>query len=441
MSQLAQPVTSTTLDTTNPSSQQQQSQSQPQHPSPLHHNDDLAAAEALTQLVRNQTPPSDSDMVNSPPSSQASPTMSTNAPTTMTSPHGSLPLPLPLPQPRPQQHPIVSTVSMVAKHPLVKNAVRYYETSKRNYPKFNYAAGIVEKAALPVVNKIEVNLNSRHQLRQQSTSSTTPSSVELTPIVSNDDGDHKQRKRRLGENEKSTGTSDTKKRIQFCLHVLRLANESINSKINFLQDKVAETEIAVKEEREKLQQQQLQDPSQSETQKTKTEIVTTVKKIIHLISNFRPSSLSTESLTPIPSNGSTSSQEYELKNAIRDIVLHLPASLQRSGATSPGGTHQVANDRVLIFARESLEMISKLTQVFNEQLSKAETWVGGDELEQQQQQQEQQEKIEDEKVQSQDVMQDSDDEMNSGSTRCSSAEPEGITNATKRMKLDCPTDN
>ncbi|KAG7665963.1 OPI1 [[Candida] subhashii] len=389
-------------------------------------HEDLAAAEALTQLVRNPTPPSDGDMIGYASSADGSPL------------NTSLPLP-PIQLPPPQQHPLVSTVSMVAQHPLVKNAVRYYETSKRNYPTFNYAAGIVEKAALPVVNKIEVNLNTRHQSKQASSGSVRSSSIsssnELTPIVS-DDGDHKQRKRRLGRGDEETnGKSDTKKRIQFCLHVLRLANDNINNKIQFLQEKVTETEIAVKEEREKLQQssqQQQQTENQFEAQKTKNEIVTTVKKIIHLISNFRPSSLSTDSLTPIPSNGSTAStattnQEYELKTAIRDIILHLPNALQQTGATSPGGTQHVANDRVLIFAKESLEMISKLTQVFHEQLSKAENWVSGEEQLQQQQQQ-------------QEAAYDTDDDMRSTSTRCSSAEPEGITKATKRMKLDCPSE-
>ena len=88
----------------------------------------VSAAETLTLLTRNATPPSDADTVAMDDAQS----------------------PVILPPPTTQRHPIVSTVSMVARHPIVMNAVKYYETSKRNYPSFNYAAGIVESAAIPL---------------------------------------------------------------------------------------------------------------------------------------------------------------------------------------------------------------------------------------------------------------------------------------------------
>ena len=150
---------------------------------------------------------------------------------------------------------------MVARHPIVMNAVKYYETSKRNYPSFNYAAGIVESAAIPVVNNIEAKLNTRHQTRQASAVSST----DITPTNSNF-GDYKiqhdgknllQKKRRFSASSQTTNISsyssiDTKKRLQFCINILKLANTNISSKVEFLQEKIDETEIAVKEEREKL---------------------------------------------------------------------------------------------------------------------------------------------------------------------------------------------
>ncbi|KAK6458071.1 uncharacterized protein RJT20DRAFT_125986 [Scheffersomyces xylosifermentans] len=315
----------------------------------------VSAAEALTQLTRSATPPTLSS-ANSPLPEDV--TMSSES----------------------EQHPLITKVTQ---HPLVTNAVKYYESSKRNYASFNYAAEIVEKAAIPVVKHVEGNLNSMHQARQKkiASGSSTPSlsAVSSHTGLNSENGKKKRRRVSNASGDPNTNvTIETKKRIQFCLHILRLANDNITSKVQFLQQKVQDREKSLQEEREKLQQQQSQqaDPAvQAEAaQQTKTEIVTTVKKIIHLISNFRPSSLSTEGLTPTP----THSEDNDLKNSIRDIILTLPNAIQQIGVTNTT-TGQQGNDRVVLFAKESLDMISKLTKVFNDQLIKAESWVGGEE--------------------------------------------------------------
>ncbi|KAI5951424.1 OPI1 [Candida jiufengensis] len=452
--------------------EQQQQQQQPSQP--RDQNDLVTAAQALTQLTRTNSPPSDVDTIVTRDSDELSTTT-----TTSNFENNQLP-PLighheqqQLQQPQ-QKHPIVSTVNMVAKHPIVMNAVKYYESQKRNYPSFNYAAGIVEAAALPVVNKIEDNLNTRHQqtrlpsFSQLEANSSHYSSNELTPVVS---FDNKQKKRRLSSSSVSSNVStmstsyDTKKRLQFCIHILRAANANINSKINFLQRKINETELAVKEERVKLQHQRSHEslsPDQA-TQKTKTEIIGTVKKIIHLISNFRPSTLggtsntttttttqsdtstttqSDTSTTPITNDYALSRiptnisflQDYELKNTIRDIILHLPASLQQQSSTSSNG--EEGNDRIFVLAKESLDMITKLTNVFSEQLVKVETWVNGEEQLQQQQLLNSQGELNEKDVDMKDAK--SDDSV---STRCSSEEPDGLTSATKRMRINELIDN
>ena len=240
----------------------------------------------------------------------------------------------------PRQHPFIAQVTKVSKHPLVANAVKYYDNSKRNYAAFNYAAEIVEKAAIPVVNKIEVNLNERFQARQERNA---------------------QKKRKIDEVEVH---QETKKRIQFCLHILKLANDRINTLVTEMQERVSSKEAAAKEKRN----------AAAEEEKSKTEIVTTVKKLIRLISNFRPSALSADEVATESSNESlvtASSQTSEIKNAIRDIILQLPAAFNQSNA------NQQTNDKVLVFAKESLEMISRLNNVFSEQLTKAEEWIGG----------------------------------------------------------------
>lgn len=365
----------------------------------------VTAAQALTLLTKNATPPSDTDTIVTDPQSplsihshsipQSPNGITATTTTTVTNQMGAVQQLDHIPGAQ-QRHPFVSTVSMVAKHPIVLNAVKYYENSKRNYPSFNYAAGIVESAAIPVVNNIEAKLNTRYQTRQ---ASVVSSSNDITPTNSLA-GDYKiqsnlQKKRRFSNSSQSTTYSsiDTKKRLQFCINILKLANANISSKVDFLRQKINETEIAVKEEREKLNAQKSNEVDT--TQKAKTEIVGTVKKIIHLISNFRPSSLgdtSNNSLTPVSSNNSSqtthsatsnaNNQDLELKNAIRDIILHLPQSLQQQNQQSAAGTASSQDDVIFKFAKESLVMISRLTQIFTEKLDQVETWVNGEEGEQ-----------------------------------------------------------
>lgn len=300
----------------------------------------------------------------------------------------------PSPKDESHEHPLVTRVNQVSKHPIVTNAVKYYENSKRNYAPFNYAAGIVEMAAIPVVNKIEDNLNSLHKANQKRRKLDNPdANAEATPSTEDD----------------NNLSVETKKRLQFCLHILKLANDHINSKVIFLQQKMNDREREFKEKQIQEEHMQshsptdTQDPScSSETliddssingqedinipseaaQQTKTEIVTTVKKIIRVISNFKPSSLNisqpeerSDGDNKIQSESPKSrSGSVDLRTTVRDIILNLPASVQKTSSGSQ------TNDRVVVFAKESLDMIGKLTQVFNEQLERAETWVAGEEL-------------------------------------------------------------
>ena len=208
---------------------------------------------------------------------------------------------------------------------------------------------------------------------------------------------------------------------------MKLANTNISSKVEFLQEKIDETEIAVKEEREKLIAQKSHDSNSTNTteqatQKTKTEIVGTVKKIIHLISNFRPSSLGdtsvTNGLSPVSSNGSQSNQDFELKNAIRDIIMSLPQSLQQQQLQQLGPPSNSQDDVIFKFAKESLVMISKLTQIFTEKLDQVEHWVNGDE--------EQEQKLQLQLQLPEGLEKQQEDER----------EEENLAAETKRMKLD-----
>ncbi|CUM63629.1 uncharacterized protein PRCAT00001211001 [Priceomyces carsonii] len=348
--------------------------------SPKNDEDLVSAAEVLTLLTsRTCTPPS-GDMINS----SACGFVVDNQNSMTTNPS--------------TQHPLVSKVNKVTKHPLVTNAVKYYENSKRNYAPFNYAAEIVENVAFPVVSKIELNLNNRHiarQLRKEEVASQAGTSSK----------DFKNKKRRLSSfNEKIPQSKlkdhsvERKRRLQFCLQILRLANDNINSKVSVLQQKVIEKEKEVKQRKshqlqdgrgvlESSQQPLSQERnlyvepklSNDATRETETEIVTTVKKIIRLISNFRPSSLSPEQTSPT-SNSEDSAENTEFKSTIRDIILKLPRAIQQNSAHSETPCQQT-NDKIIVLAKESLDMIGRLTTVFNDQLERAEVWVAGSEWE------------------------------------------------------------
>lgn len=353
-----QPLNSSSSSTSLPPGQQLPIPISNGSPSPQI-TEDLVAAEALTRL--NGTPPPQGNGIATPMSNLSI---------------------------EERQHPLINKVNQVSRHPIVRDAFKYYETSKRNYPHFNYAAGIVEGVALPVVNRIELNLNNRHRQRQ-----------------------YKKKRRMKSKNDKT----ETKKRLQFCLHLLRLANDQITNHVNFLQTKIAEREVRPESSannndivenndnnfnekndddlnNEKDEQINVDansvgltpttsisgdssaasastNPPVEVAQQTKTEIITTVKKIIHVISNFKTSSLTNDSINTATNN--------ELKSTIRDIILKLPSQIQQTTLQNNNSAQQ-ANDKILLFAKDSLDMIGRLTNVFNDQLQKAEDWIGDD---------------------------------------------------------------
>lgn len=336
---------------TDPQTTQTQATAQAEPQQQIQQGDErlVTAAEVLTQLAHSPTP------------SNSSPGSSIGSPSIARAELDS------------QQHPIVQLVSAVSRLPIVTNAVKYYENSKRNYSSFNYAAEFVERAAMPVFNKIEVNLNSIHQARLE---------------------ERRRKKRRVDSLGRSN--NEIKKRLKFCLHILKLANDNINNKVSGLQQAIQDHEEESRnkqlstpvsdEKAEELSQTHHEvadlDSSLSTTalnqapqdaQETKTEIVATVKKIIHVISNFRPSALASEKSAELgPEAEEKMSEDVKLKSTIREIILNLPQQIQQNSSPQ-------TNDKIIVFAKESLNMIGKLTTVLNDQLQKAETWVDGGE--------------------------------------------------------------
>lgn len=274
------------------------------------------------------------------------------------------------------KHPLVSKVTKVSKHPLVTNAVKYYENSKRNNSTFNYAAEFVEKAAMPVVSKIEDNLNHRYQVKQ----------LRNRERKLQHERERLLKRRKVKNDRPEIELSiETKKRIKFLLHLLRLANIRISEKVDTLQRRMAEANskdaISDPETLTEAPQNIEEDrhiSKGSDIGETKTDIILTVKKIIKVITNFRPSSLSADSLSPVSSHIDQEIEHLELKTNIRDIILKLSNTFQQvSHNNNTSSLYQ--NEKIVLIATESLEMISKLTNVFNVQLEKAEQWIAGEE--------------------------------------------------------------
>ena len=59
-------------------------------------------------------------------------------------------------------------------------------------------------------------------------------------------------------------------------------------------------------------------------------------------------------LSPVSSNGSQSNQDFELKNAIRDIIMSLPQSLQQQQLQQLGPPSNSQDDVIFKFAKNHL---------------------------------------------------------------------------------------
>ena len=98
--------------------------------------------------------------------------------------------------------------------------------------------------------------------------------------------------------------------------------------------------------------------------------------------------------------------------------MSLPQSLQQQQLQQLGPPSNSQDDVIFKFAKESLVMISKLTQIFTEKLDQVEHWVNGDE--------EQEQKLQLQLQLPEGLEKQQEDER----------EEENLAAETKRMKLD-----
>ncbi|CCK69652.1 transcriptional regulator OPI1 KNAG_0C05540 [Huiozyma naganishii CBS 8797] len=211
---------------------------------------------------------------------------------------------------------------------------------------------------------------------------------------------------------------ESKKRLFTCLHLLKLANKQLSDKVTYLQDLVQKeddasykaghrqnpntarlhTQNPVKHEHEETEDRFFDafDSTETEEQATviKMEVVGTIKKVYHMISRFTGSSLPEparsqvrETLLNLPTNWSSSvsnlipNEPSGTAGATRvppKSYIYETSKRGRSDTNSSGDMTNHAlttNGKVLILAKESLDMVQNVMDVVDTTLGRAEEWV------------------------------------------------------------------
>ncbi|CAI4525376.1 ASN_collapsed_G0023420.mRNA.1.CDS.1 [Saccharomyces cerevisiae] len=216
---------------------------------------------------------------------------------------------------------------------------------------------------------------------------------------------------------------ESKKRLVTCLHLLKLANKQLSDKISCLQDLVEkeqvhplhkqdgnartttgagedETSSDEDDDDEEFFDASEQVNASEQSIVVKMEVVGTVKKVYSLISKFTANSLPEparsqvrESLLNLPTNWfdsvhSTSlphhastkveqqQQQQQQQLLQQQLLQQQQQKRNKDGDDSASPSSSVtANGKVLILAKESLEMVRNVMGVVDSTLGKAEKWV------------------------------------------------------------------
>ncbi|CAR22610.1 transcriptional regulator OPI1 [Lachancea thermotolerans CBS 6340] len=300
----------------------------------------------------------------------------------------------------------------VRSNTLINNAVRVYEQSKNQYPKFRKGAEIVErKALIPMVKRLEETSNkwkNRSKRSHEEEEDEEEGSQSDEDYCEQDEYDEESdnfmdratavndevllvderlcRKRTSKRQKISNAIAkskvnlkgyqldmsiESKKRLVTCLHLLKLANYQLSNRVGFLQNLVFKEQQLRRgrlrgHDIDSDEEEEFYDASDSideQSNVVKMEIVRTVKKVYTLISKFTGNSLPEpartqvrESLLKLPMNWTSTMNSENL------------ARYTNSKGVSPNG-------KVLILAKESLGMVHNVMNVVDSTLGKAEEWV------------------------------------------------------------------
>ncbi|SCU97437.1 LAMI_0F10088g1_1 [Lachancea mirantina] len=277
----------------------------------------------------------------------------------------------------------------VRSNSIINNAVRVYEQSKSQYPSFRKGAEIMERKALfPMVRRIEKTSN-KWKSREKHGRDDEICSGSEKETEDEDDGstilDDRTYGVRVSKRQKISRaiakskdsfkeyklnmSIESKKRLITCLHLLKLANTQLSNRVNSLQDLVVKEQRLLRHksanpEDEESDDEEYYDASDNLNEQSKvikTEVVGTVKKVYSLVSKFAGNSL------PEPA-----------RTQVRESLLKLPLNwtdYMNEENLAKFDPDLTANGKVLILAKESLEMVHSVMSVVDNTLGKAEEWV------------------------------------------------------------------
>ncbi|CCH46002.1 Transcriptional repressor OPI1 [Wickerhamomyces ciferrii] len=269
----------------------------------------------------------------------------------------------------------------IKSHPLYNSALRAYRINK---PTIKYGVEMMEKAAIPMVNIMEqTRLEWKRKKRLKRANSMFPDEAKFLPKNSslrlNSNSSATTNLPSISEalslsninfNEFSLNLSiESKKRIATCLQLLMLANKQLSSKIQHLQDLISKERELFTKNQENNDELLPDDSSNDNAIQIKQEIVTTIKKVVSLISKYAGNSL------PEPARSNVRQTLLRLPTKWASSTTTDPLNQPPSTSTTNSSSFFNTNGKVLILANESLEMVSSIMNVFDETLNKAELWV------------------------------------------------------------------
>lgn len=203
-------------------------------------------------------------------------------------------------------------------------------------------------------------------------------------------------------------SKDSRQRLRYCLHLLRLANDHLASKVTSLQDLIAEQEAVDMAQQIAANHVPLENnptPPRRTTfadalGKLKKDIVTTVRKAVTVISTFAGNSLPEPArshirnyILQLPNRWALSLETPSVRSRRSSTVATTAvATAVPSGAMTPVNASQGTSthnrqlgcrclstdmevgSRVLSLAKESLDMLQHIMTIVRDTLDKAEMW-------------------------------------------------------------------
>lgn len=301
--------------------------------------------------------------------------------------------------------------------PIVSSAVRVYENSKSFSP-FKVSA---EKLESVISSKMTPSTESPEQLAATppppSSSSASSSSMQLPPLrslnstPSNTAGLPKWLVK--ATSLATTLSHENRQRLRYCLHLLKLANTHIATKVNQLQELLNEEKAA----QQKNPQRRKRDPKVLFTQTVnniKKDIIWTIRKVVSALSTYAGNSLPeparthvrtyilrlpqrwVTSLTTETASGAATPRASEGQISVPgtpDMRHHRrtfsgESTDEGSSLLSPTTSNSSANtslddlpsynteagNRVLSLANEALDMLGSIINVVDETLARADDW-------------------------------------------------------------------